>query len=759
METKHRKKVLWKRWGAAALCLCMFFVTACGDKEIDSAKARGRYVESRLEFPEKDRPPIQMLQRSDGTLDLYYTTDNIGTQYKKYHSADGQNWEASQVKWNVPKDQYFNRLAYDENGVAYLMTTSYGKDGASADTYVYRMDQKGGLEQIPMDWKDENGVKPKLGIMGAMQVGNGQIFVDQGRAGVGQYGLDGKFQRLYSTGGKGDSPAGAANFTLQENKLYVIDGSGNSVLCYNIGDGSLSKTIPFDNFADNTQIASGQGGAVYLYNRNGVFRLVKDGSLWEKLIDGSLTSFIIPTLYFSELAEGTDGAFYLMGGDGQNQSQLYKYVYDQNIASLPEKELTVYSLGENALLRQTAGEFQLNHPDTRVNLQVAMGEDSAATKSDLIRALNTELLNGKGPDVILLDGMPVDSYIAKGVLADLSGIIKDLNGSETMNKTVMDTFQRKDGLFAVPTTFQVPVIITDRSHASDMKDLNSLTAFAQTQGKKPLIGDKSPDWLMQIFFSSCLPAWMQSGQIDSAKLKTFLEDMKTISDTPAKSYAAKDSNVRFGGQTASLQDRVAGDARQRSASSVDTLDDMYHWAFGRSLAFTSQLAGDSTMMRIILAMRHQGNATMVPLPGQTGPVYIPMGIMGINAKSKNQDSAKEFLKLMLSEKIQQAANTREGFSVNLAALNDYINKADSNLYFSIQGSSYDENEELEGEMPTPEEKKSLPALCNSVETPYLADETLTDAIRKEAQGYFTGEKDVDQTVADIQEATKLYLSE
>lgn len=758
METKHRNKTVWKRWGAAALCLCMIFTTACGNGKEDSVKAMGRYVEQRLEFPEKDQTPIQMLQRSDGTLDLYYTSNDIGTQYEKYHSADGQNWEASQVKWNVPKGQYFNRLAYDENDAAYLMTTSYGKDGATADTYVYRMDQKGGLEQIPMDWRDENGGKPKLGIMGAMQIGDGRIFVDQGSSGVGQYGLDGSFQRLYSAG-SGSSTQGFANFTLQENKLYVIDGSGNSVLSYNIGDGSLSKTIPFDNFAENTQIASGQGGAVYLYNRNGVFRLVKDGSLWEKLIDGSLTSFIIPTLYFSELTEGTDGAFYLMGGDGQNQAQLYKYVYDKNIASLPEKELTVYSLGENALLRQTAGEFQLNHPDTRVNLQVAMGEASAATKSDLIRALNTELLNGKGPDVILLDGMPVDSYIEKGVLADLSGIIKDLNGSETMNKTVMDTFQKKDGLFAVPTTFQIPVIITDRSYAADMKDLNSLTAFAQSQGSKPLIGDKSPDRLMQIFFSSCLPAWMQGGQIDSAKLKTFLEDMKTITDTPAKSYATEDRNVRSGGQTAILQDRAAADARQGSASSVDTLDDMYHWAFGRSLAFTSQLAGDSAMMRIVLAMRHQGNATMVPLPGQAGPAYIPMGIMGINAKSENQDSAKEFLKLMLSEKIQQAANNREGFSVNLAALNDYISKTDSNLYFSIQGSSYDENEELEGEMPTSEEKKSLLALCNSVETPYLADETLTDAIRKEAQGYFTGEKNVDQTVADIQEATKLYLSE
>ena len=51
--------------------------------------------------------------------------------------------------------------------------------------------------------------------------------------------------------------------------------------------------------------------------------------------------------------------------------------------------------------------------------KVAMGQDAAGTEQDYIKALNTELLAGTGPDVLVLDGLPIASYIQKGVLAEL----------------------------------------------------------------------------------------------------------------------------------------------------------------------------------------------------------------------------------------------------------------------------------------------------------------------------------------------------
>ena len=44
-------------------------------------------------------------------------------------------------------------------------------------------------------------------------------------------------------------------------------------------------------------------------------------------------------------------------------------------------------------------------------------------KSDTIRSLNAELLNGNGADVLVLDRLPIESYIEKGVLEDLGDMI------------------------------------------------------------------------------------------------------------------------------------------------------------------------------------------------------------------------------------------------------------------------------------------------------------------------------------------------
>ena len=44
-----------------------------------------------------------------------------------------------------------------------------------------------------------------------------------------------------------------------------------------------------------------------------------------------------------------------------------------------------------------------------VRYEVGMDGEDGVTKEDAIRKLNTRILAGDGPDVIILDGLPVDS--------------------------------------------------------------------------------------------------------------------------------------------------------------------------------------------------------------------------------------------------------------------------------------------------------------------------------------------------------------
>ena len=58
-----------------------------------------------------------------------------------------------------------------------------------------------------------------------------------------------------------------------------------------------------------------------------------------------------------------------------------------------------------------------------MEFQVEGVEESTATRSEIIRALNAKLFAGDGADILLLDGLPADSYVEKGVLYDMGGAV------------------------------------------------------------------------------------------------------------------------------------------------------------------------------------------------------------------------------------------------------------------------------------------------------------------------------------------------
>jgi len=70
--------------------------------------------------------------------------------------------------------------------------------------------------------------------------------------------------------------------------------------------------------------------------------------------------------------------------------------------------------------------FQKKYPDVYVNIETGMSGDDSVTDTDALKVLNTEIMAGTGPDVLLLDGISEDTYIEKGMLEDLKRGIKKI---------------------------------------------------------------------------------------------------------------------------------------------------------------------------------------------------------------------------------------------------------------------------------------------------------------------------------------------
>lgn len=75
--------------------------------------------------------------------------------------------------------------------------------------------------------------------------------------------------------------------------------------------------------------------------------------------------------------------------------------------------------------------------------------------------------------------MPVDSYIEKGLLADLSQVTQSIGEQEGMYENIADTYRTQEGLFAVPSRFSIPVIQAGQKALEGIDSLKTLADTAQ----------------------------------------------------------------------------------------------------------------------------------------------------------------------------------------------------------------------------------------------------------------------------------------
>ena len=78
-------------------------------------------------------------------------------------------------------------------------------------------------------------------------------------------------------------------------------------------------------------------------------------------------------------------------------------------------KLTIYMLNDNQNVRDAIACYAAAAPDVEINIEVGV-PDYDTTVSDALKKLNTRLLAGNGPDLILMDYIRSESYMQSGQL-------------------------------------------------------------------------------------------------------------------------------------------------------------------------------------------------------------------------------------------------------------------------------------------------------------------------------------------------------
>ncbi len=507
---------------------------------------------------------------------------------------------------------------------------------------------------------------------------------------------------------------------------------------------------------------------VYLVCSKGVYRHVIGGTVMEQVINGGLSSFSDPTKHVVKMIRMAEEGFMAAFSEGKVSS----FAYDPEISTVPSQTLTAYSLTENDILRQAIIRYQGSHPDVYVEYKVGMDEEGSVTREDAVKKLNTEIMAGKGPDFLLLDGLPVNSYVEKGVLADLTPYLAEIEKEEKILSNIRESFTADGKIHMLPAAITVSMYMTEKENMTDVSDLSSLADMIEKlrseHSGEGIMETYSEEMLLNALMPVSAPLWIEDGgKLNAAEMSNYLEQTKRIYDACMEGlpeevlqrYLEREQNwVTSSDEVGAYNDLQGGGVQIVAGNekvALGELKNAYNYAFMKSVGKAEN--GENGV-----------NCQMVLTPGNVKDSFRPYALMGISAASEKSELAGGLLREALSKDMQSLIYP-VGFPVNEAGLQSYLETLGGQLPdWAEPGEPYGGYGLSNGDgtvismsiyAPTEQDTKELYELLTSVRTPYLADAVVEDVVREAGKWYLEGKCSLEAAVELVQEKIAIYMSE
>ena len=533
---------------------------------------------------------------------------------------------------------------------------------------------------------------------------------------------------------------------LADGKLYALSRQEKRALVYDVASGELLYEMADAPLNENNALYA-QGDSLYLVNISGIYRIALGGSMWERLVEGELTDLRLPSTYVRGMAVIGDTLYALASNDGA--SKLLSFSYDASVTTVPTQTLSVYTLYPSRILEQAASVFQSRNPDYLVEVTSLLGEDNGATRQDVISALNVELLSGKGPDVLLLDGLPVESYIEKGVLADLSGVVKPMMDSGELLNNLFTPFDQGGALYQAPTRAMLPVVMGQTGPATWEEFVQSV------KGGLKLPARTLEEYIDMFLCSNFASLFHEDGSLKQEELAAYLEDIEAIYRACGKAEeGAGQQNIVMQFSEAGL---MSANPMNGAAGRINELVKLRE---GRLDAVPGVLQGISMSMIELSELSAMGKSFGF-LPGKAGKVYAAGGLVGVNARSPQLQAALDFVGLMLGQDVQDADLFDGGMAVNRRSLEKLMEKEDVQtvVMSTVADSESGESFSLEGGWPDRPTRERVLELVSQADTPYAPDETLLELTRDALKPFCLGEMDAATAAQAVGDKVRAYLAE
>ncbi|TVX86869.1 ABC transporter substrate-binding protein [Paenibacillus agilis] len=365
-----------------------------------------------------------------------------------------------------------------------------------------------------------------------------------------------------------------------------------------------------------------------------------------------------------------------------------------------------------------------------------LGEVSPADLEKYRNAINTDLMSGKGADIISVSELNIEKYADKGVLADLGALMEKDQDFDSANVfgNVMDAANGGGKKVVAPIWYDIHFV----SSALEPKQLK--------------VEDASWKW------SDLL---LQGAEL-AKDLPGDLEIMGGVAPTALLRKIVMSDYDHYINQ----EEKTASFDTEEFVGLLNQLKELYGKGmlsdnFDKAIENRDIFRDQSLASPLIALETLQSKRQIWNPPGNgkhSGLRFSSNMMLAINSKSGVTEEAWKFISYLLSEKAQSNPGMWAGLPMNKAAVASKLKRNGSGMmvFGTTDKSSVKTKEPAE---VTAQERERLMAYIGQPGYFHGSDPRLMDIVETETAAFFAGEKTADTVAKLIQNRIKTYLNE
>ncbi|QZY54113.1 extracellular solute-binding protein [Crassaminicella profunda] len=546
------------------------------------------------------------------------------------------------------------------------------------------------------------------------------------------------------------------DFVKIKNTLYaiILDENRETYLAkkeMGSQDYSYKKKIDGEQFIGFLGYDPKEGSLLYTTGSEEIKAFDLEGNFLKTVISVEDAQVFTKNIFTNGFAVNNDGNVYMsyseMGSGEEAITDITVFVKKEGVK--PKSKKKVITIGVNTEmeameLRGKISGYMKAHPDTIIKINQYDYKEEYL--SDYLKKMNTNIISGKGDDLIPTAYLPMSKYVKSGVFENLSDYMKkdkEFN-MEDYHQNVFENLKIQGNYYSFPIGFKLGSLMAnqdllDEKNMQVKKEnwnresfINVLRELSQENGIYGLPNMEKEE-IFEMFFVGDQEHFIdyenKKTNFNSESFKALLKDVQTIYDEKL------------------IDENVTG-------MDIEGMN-MYQGTNGK-IVFMNQ--SKISLMFMPLLKNMIGNFKLYPYPsshGKGGHAFTA-NAYGINVNSKNKELAWEVLKYLSGEKKDKGA-FYTGIEMNKKSLEKQLdemkNGENTGIIIATEGG------ELSSSSLTEENIKNIKDAIENTTINTSIDPQINKILKEAIKKYFAKEMAQEELIKTLDNKISTYLNE